>query len=648
MIVLPDHPFLAAHVERPENLVQGLVVAQLARNGQGRLRQRPMHGVADNGGPPRVQKVHVEAAHFVFVELEHQLLRVGELADHSRCDSFRSAQVLEFVPVRRRDRQHHPFLRFGNPDFGVRQPRVFQRRLVEPDLGSRLASHFTHGTRKAAGAAIGDRRVQLPVAGRENHVQQHFFGDGVADLHCSTRKRFAFMRELGRRKRGAVDAVTPSLAADGHDEIADSHLLRFFADGDHGDISAIDERIAQIAFVEKEGAIDRGNAHAVAVVADPRDDSAGHDARVQDAGRQLIVRDIWRSEAKDIGIADGPSPHSGPHRVANDAPQSRVGPAVGLERRGVVVRLDLDADVLLVVEFDDPRVVLKHAHAPVFAPQPPANFDRSGKHGFLEQIFELDFTLAVAIQHPPPQRLVRTVFAPGLGDRFEFGVGGFAVLFGKVAADRLHFGQAQVELPFAAETGQLVVFHAADGNSDQAKGVIRTDRQVRHAQRPPNDLLDGVVGQHFRSHAFEIGRVGIVVEPVFLTCPHGGNGMAQFQQGSLDAVGDVVGNAGLVEHVQKRFGPGRFRRRHFGFRIRRVRRREVMGLVGFDDGVDQEAGGDFLDRGGGDVPFDQKRSCRADVADGRDPQRLALALDAGRLAVGQVRRRVNFNFAKHI
>ena len=38
---------------------------------------------------------------------------------------------------------------------------------------------------------------------------------------------------------------------------------------------------------------------------------------------------------------------------------------VGLDRRGVIVRLDLEADVVVVVELHHARVVREDAHAPV-------------------------------------------------------------------------------------------------------------------------------------------------------------------------------------------------------------------------------------------------------------------------------------------
>ena len=96
------------------------------------------------------------------------------------------------------------------------------------------------------------------------------------------------------------------------------------------------------------------------------------------------------------------------------------------------MRLDLEADVVLVIEPDDAGIVAEHAHQPV-APQ---LMGRS-KDRLLEQVvdrssFERD---------SPPQGLVRTVLAPGLGQGLELAIGWVAAELGEMPLDRLHFGE---------------------------------------------------------------------------------------------------------------------------------------------------------------------------------------------------------------
>ena len=134
-----------------------------------------------------MQEVHADFADFVFAVFQHKLLRVRELADGRRFDAFRRTQSFELPPVRFRDGQHHAFLSFGDPDFGVRQSRILQRSLIKPDFGADVFTHFTDGTAEAAGAAVGDGGVQIQIASRQDHIGHHLFGDRIADLHGSRR-----------------------------------------------------------------------------------------------------------------------------------------------------------------------------------------------------------------------------------------------------------------------------------------------------------------------------------------------------------------------------------------------------------------------------------------------------------------------------
>ena len=110
-------------------------------------------------------------------------------------------------------------------------------------------------------------REQAAVAGLQQHVEHLLFGDGVADLHGAAADLFRFGGQLKRREGGAVDAVASGAAADGHDEIAGVRLLVAAVNRNQADGAAEDERVGQVALVEADGAVDGGDAHAVAVIA---------------------------------------------------------------------------------------------------------------------------------------------------------------------------------------------------------------------------------------------------------------------------------------------------------------------------------------------------------------------------------------------
>ena len=144
-----------------------------------------------------------------------------------------------------------------------------------------------------------------------------------------------------------MDAVASGAAADGDDQIAVARLLVAAIDRDQADRAAVNQRIAQVALIEADGAVDGGNAHAVAVIAHAGDDALHHLERVQHARRQRLRRRVRRREAEHIGVADRLRSQAGAERIADDAAQAGVGAAVRLDRRRVIVRFHLEADVIV-------------------------------------------------------------------------------------------------------------------------------------------------------------------------------------------------------------------------------------------------------------------------------------------------------------
>ena len=151
------------------------------------------------------------------VVLQFQSARRHEAADDRGLDILALAERLQSRPFIFGHGQDHPFLGFADPDFGVRQPFVFERGLFEPNFGADLLSHLADRARKAAGPAIGHRVKQPSIAGLEQHIEHHLFGDRVADLHRAAASLFAFVRQFDARKRRAVNAIAARAAADGHD-----------------------------------------------------------------------------------------------------------------------------------------------------------------------------------------------------------------------------------------------------------------------------------------------------------------------------------------------------------------------------------------------------------------------------------------------
>ena len=72
-------------------------------------------------------------------------------------------------------------------------------------------------------------------------------------------------------------------------------------------------------------------------------------------------------DAEDVGVGDGLGGQAGAQDVADHAADAGGRAAVGLDGGGVVVRLDLEADRIRVVEGDDAGVVLEDGEAEVLS-----------------------------------------------------------------------------------------------------------------------------------------------------------------------------------------------------------------------------------------------------------------------------------------
>ena len=476
---------------------------------------------------------------------------VTELAEGGGFNSLGRTERVEFVPLFRDDRQHHPFLRLADPDLGVRQAGVLERTFFEPDDRAGVLAHFTDGAAESARAAIGDGVIQILVARLQDHIHHHLLGDGVADLHGTARNRFALMRQLGGGERRAVNAVAAGAASDRDDQVARMNFLLALVDRDHRHGPAIDQRVPEIPFVKEDGSVDGRNPHPVAVVADTGHDSLHHQLRMQRPRRQRVVRCIGRREAEDIAVADRFRTQSRAERIADHAAEPRVGPAVRFDGRRMVVRFDLEADVLLVVKLDDAGVVLEDADAPVVRAKLAADLDRRAKHGLLEHVLEDPLALFVAVADAAFERLVRTVLAPRLRDRFQFDVSRVSLLLNPVLFDRPHLGEAQIELSVFAEMHQRVVVHRADRHGAQLELVLGPGPDPVHVQRANDDPFDGVVGQHPLADAVEVGIRHISFEPVLATGRDRVDGEAEILERLLSAQCHVVGDARLEQDVEE-------------------------------------------------------------------------------------------------
>ena len=180
--------------------------------------------------------------------------------------------------------------------------------------------------------------------------------------------------------------------------------------------------------------------------------------------------------------------------------------AVGLQGRRMIVRLDLEDDIVLVVEPDDSRVVFEYAHARIRLAGFATDLICGGEDRLLEHVREPPLAALILVMDPAGQRFVAAVLAPGLGDGLQFHVGRIAGEGPEVGLKGLHLHKGQVKLPFAAESLQTGGVHLANRHSHKLELVGRAYLQMREPKRSEDHLLDGIIGKDLRRRGVRFDR----------------------------------------------------------------------------------------------------------------------------------------------
>ena len=219
VIVLANHPVLAGNVVAAQDLEQcfrvgcGVAITDRQRLGLWWFIDR----IANHGRTSVVQERHGDVADRLAVEVQLQTAGRNKATDRGGFDAFAFAQFSQFVPAFLWNGQDHSLLSFGNPDLGVSQTVVFERSFVEPNFGTELFTHLANGTAEATRTAIRDRVVQAAIASLHQHVEDHFFGDRVADLNGTAGQRFGFAGQFRTAECRPVDPVSSGASTDRDD-----------------------------------------------------------------------------------------------------------------------------------------------------------------------------------------------------------------------------------------------------------------------------------------------------------------------------------------------------------------------------------------------------------------------------------------------
>ena len=410
-VVLIGDELAAAERGRLEHVEQGLTQLVGSRRTLQGLRGRLDHTVLPVGAGDRtlVDRTLVrdgprrDVDDGLTVPRDHQVVAVGDLADHGGEHVPLAAHGEEGVDILRRDDRAHAFLRLAGEHLRGRHPHRAHRNLLELDLHAAVAGRcqFRCGTRKSGTAEILDADDKPSVIELETALDEHLLGERIA--HLNARQLLAIgaglagvVKGLRGEHRHTADAVesgasteqddlVPGARREGQLQVLGAQRTR---------TQGVDQGVAGIAGVEDRFATDVGQPERVAVAADTADHAVEHTARVGGVGL---------TEAELVHHRDRAGTHG--HDVADDAADTGRCALIRLDVAGMVVRLDLERDGPAVADVDDARVLAD--------PREHARPHFLG--GGLTEVAQMHL-----------RRLVAAVLRPHHRVHGEFGIGGSA------------------------------------------------------------------------------------------------------------------------------------------------------------------------------------------------------------------------------
>ena len=256
------------------------------------------------------------------------------------------------------DHHQHPLLGFGQHDLVGAHALLPPADAIEIDIDAATASvgQLAGGTRQSGSAQVLNGRDAVELVELQAGFTEQLLEEWVPNLDRGA-PRYRSLIHLHGGEGRAVDPVTACVGTNHEHDVAGAISLRAAksALGHQPDAHRVDDRVVGVAAIEIHLTTDGWTAETVAVAAD-----AGDDALEQ----VTISAFLQWTETQGIEDCDGTCPHG--KNIPKDAAHPGSGPLVGLDRRRMVVRFDLEHDRQPIADIDGSRVFagsLQHMRA---------------------------------------------------------------------------------------------------------------------------------------------------------------------------------------------------------------------------------------------------------------------------------------------
>ena len=306
-----------------------------------------------------MHKVCVKPTNFSSIPSQHNaLIRSAECPKLRHLDRMIRADCAQQIKIFRWHCKHQALLRFADPNFRRRESRIFHRRSIKMHISTDGRTHLAHCTGKSTRATIRQPVIQTSlcvITCRKNCIKRAFFCDRISDLHRMAEFICVRVSQLRARKSCAMNSIATSTASNCYDDITHLHRAMRAIARHHANTTSKNKWIPDVSIIEPHCSIESWNAHAISIIANARNDLRQNAFRRDATARNR--RKICVGDAKNIRGCDRLRPLPCCDDVAYTTTDSCCRATIRFDCTWMIVRFNLKANRILVIECDHSRVV---------------------------------------------------------------------------------------------------------------------------------------------------------------------------------------------------------------------------------------------------------------------------------------------------
>ena len=157
-----------------------------------------------------------------------------------------------------------------------------------------------------------------------------------------------------------MNTIPAGPAADNHNKIAALRIFKTFILIHQPDIAAEHQRVGHISVIEINRTVNRRYPHPVTVITNTANHTLHNPPRMQYTLGYFIQLLVRQTKTEYVRVGDRLCTHARPHRVANHTADTSGRSAVRVERRWMIMRFDLKANRVFIIELNNACIIFEN------------------------------------------------------------------------------------------------------------------------------------------------------------------------------------------------------------------------------------------------------------------------------------------------